>query len=79
LRQLAIAKEIARVIDLFKGQSVYTRFFCVRFSVPDGATAQLLPLLFTYVIAREKQRKQLGSGAIADKETDAKNASVDGP
>jgi hypothetical protein len=32
-----------------------------------------------YVIAREKQRKQLGSGAIADGETDAKNASVDGP
>jgi hypothetical protein len=31
------------------------------------------------VIAREKQRKHLGSGAIADRETDAKNASVDGP
>jgi hypothetical protein len=31
------------------------------------------------VIAREKQRKQLGDGAIADRETDAKNASVDGP
>jgi hypothetical protein len=30
----------------------------------------------TYVIA---QRKQLGGGAIADGETDAKNASVDGP
>jgi hypothetical protein len=29
------------------------------------------------VIAREKQRKKLGSGAIADGETDAKNASVD--
>jgi hypothetical protein len=33
----------------------------------------------TYVIAQEKQRKHLGSGAIADGETDAKNASVDGP
>jgi hypothetical protein len=33
----------------------------------------------TYVISREKQRKQLGGGAIADRETDAKNASVDGP
>jgi hypothetical protein len=33
----------------------------------------------SYVIAREKQRKQLGSGAIAEGETDAKNASVDGP
>jgi hypothetical protein len=32
--------------------------------------------VITYVIA---QRKQLGSGAIADGETDAKNASVDGP
>jgi hypothetical protein len=30
----------------------------------------------TYMIAREKQRKQLVSGAIADGETDAKNASV---
>jgi hypothetical protein len=30
----------------------------------------------TYVIA---QRKKLGGGAIADGETDAKNASVDGP
>jgi hypothetical protein len=43
----------------------------------------LLPNCFlcfiTYVIAREKQRKHLGSGAIADGETDAKNASVDGP
>jgi hypothetical protein len=36
-------------------------------------------LLFTYVIAREKQRKLVGSGAITDGETDAKNASVDGP
>jgi hypothetical protein len=60
-------------------RSVYTRVFCFRFSVCDGATAQLLPLLFTYVIAREKQRKQLGGGTIADGETDAKNASVDGP
>jgi hypothetical protein len=34
---------------------------------------------FTYVIAREKQRSQLGGGTIADGETDAKNASVDGP
>jgi hypothetical protein len=34
-------------------------------------------LLFTYVIAREKQRKLRGSGAITDGETDAKNASVD--
>jgi hypothetical protein len=34
---------------------------------------------FTYVIAREKQRRLLGGGAIADGTTDAKNASVDGP
>jgi hypothetical protein len=32
-----------------------------------------------YVIAQEEQRKELGSGAIADGETDAKNASVDSP
>jgi hypothetical protein len=31
------------------------------------------------LIAREKQRKQLGGGAIADRETIANNASVDGP
>jgi hypothetical protein len=31
------------------------------------------------VIAREKQREQLGSGAIADGETRAKNASGNGP
>jgi hypothetical protein len=31
------------------------------------------------VIAREMQRKLVGSGAITDGETDAKNASVDGP
>jgi hypothetical protein len=31
------------------------------------------------VIAREKQRHQLGSGAITDGTTDAKNASGDGP
>jgi hypothetical protein len=31
------------------------------------------------VIVQEKQRKQLGSGAITDRETDAKNTSVDGP
>jgi hypothetical protein len=33
----------------------------------------------TYVIAREKQGKLLGGGAIADGTTDAINASVDGP
>jgi hypothetical protein len=35
--------------------------------------------IITSVIAREKQKKQLGSGNIADEETDAKNATVDGP
>jgi hypothetical protein len=58
--------------------AVYTRVFCVRFSVRDGAAAQLLPLLFSRDHVREKQRKQLGSGAIADEGTDAQNASVDG-
>jgi hypothetical protein len=33
----------------------------------------------TRVIAREKQREQLGSGTIADGETRAKNASGNGP
>jgi hypothetical protein len=34
---------------------------------------------FTYAIAREKQGNLLGGGAITNGETDAKNASVDGP
>jgi hypothetical protein len=33
----------------------------------------------TYLIARKKQRKLLGGGAIADGTTNATNASVDGP
>jgi hypothetical protein len=36
-------------------------------------------LAITRVIAREKQREQLGSGAIADGETRAKNATGNGP
>jgi hypothetical protein len=36
-------------------------------------------LLFSRDHVREKQRKLVGSGAITDGETDAKNASVDGP
>jgi hypothetical protein len=59
--------------------AVYTRVFCIRCPVSDGAAAQHLPLLFTYVIAQEKQRKLVGSGAITHGETDAKNARVDGP
>jgi hypothetical protein len=53
-------------------RAVYTHVFCVRCPVRDGAAAQQLPLLFTYVIAREKQRKLVGSDAITDGETDAK-------
>jgi hypothetical protein len=70
-----IADHVGRTVE----RVVYTRVFCVRYPVRDGAAAQQLPLLFTYVIAREKQRKLVGSGAITDGETDAKNASVDGP
>jgi hypothetical protein len=36
-------------------------------------------LLFSRDHVREKQRKMVGSGAITDGQTDAKNASVDGP
>jgi hypothetical protein len=43
----------------------------------------MLPLLFsraiTRVILREKEREQLGGGAIADGETRAKIASGNGP
>jgi hypothetical protein len=69
-------------IDILKKylRAVYTRFFCVRFSVRDGAAAKLLCLRdHIRDHAREKPRKQFGSGAITDGETDAKNASVDGP
>jgi hypothetical protein len=53
-----------------KNMAVYTRVFCVRFSVRDGGAAHQFPLLFTCVIAREKQRKLVGSGAItAEKRT----------
>jgi hypothetical protein len=62
--------------------AVSTCVFCSRFSVRDGAAAQLLPLLFSRDHARnrarEKQREQLGGGAIADGETRAKNASGNG-
>jgi hypothetical protein len=59
--------------------AVYTRVFCVRFSVRDGAAAPQFPLLFSRDHVREKQRKLLGGGAITDGTTDAKIASVDGP
>jgi hypothetical protein len=59
--------------------AVYTHVFRSRFSVRDGSTTQLLPLLFSRNHAREKQREQLGGGTIADGETRAKNASGNGP
>jgi hypothetical protein len=40
-------------------------------------TNRLVHLLLTHQIAREKQRKQLGGSAIANRETDAKNASAE--
>jgi hypothetical protein len=65
------------IVSIYRTGLCYV--FSVRCPVRDGATAQQLPLLFTNMIAREKQRKLVGSGAITDGETDAKNASVDGP
>jgi hypothetical protein len=60
-------------------RAVYTRVF----GSVSRSTMAPLPNCFLciirYVIAREKQRKQLGSGAIADGETKAKRARVDGP
>jgi hypothetical protein len=40
-------------------------------------TNRLVPLLLKYQIAREKQRKQLGGSAIANRETDAKYVSTE--
>jgi hypothetical protein len=37
--------------------AVYTRVFCSRFSVRDGAAAKLVPLLFSYHHARDRARK----------------------
>jgi hypothetical protein len=41
-------------------RAVYTRDFCVRFSIRDGATAQLLPLLFSRDHVREKAKEAVG-------------------
>jgi hypothetical protein len=60
-------------------RAVYTRVFA---SVSPSAMAPLPNsfLCFSLAITYEiMQRKQLGGGSIADGETDAKNASVDGP
>jgi hypothetical protein len=51
-------------------RAVYTRVFCVRFSVRDGAAAFLC---FSRTRSREKkQRKLMGGGAITDGEMDAR-------
>jgi hypothetical protein len=61
-----------------KGPSTLAFFASV---VPSVMAPMLNSFLcaITYMIAREKQRKLLGIGTIADGITDAKNASVDGP
>jgi hypothetical protein len=41
-------------------RAVYTRVFCVRFSVRDGATAQLLPLLFSRDHVRDRAKEAAG-------------------
>jgi hypothetical protein len=43
------------------------------------AMTMVMVYMYICVIAREKQRHQLGGGAITDGTTDAKNASGDGP
>jgi hypothetical protein len=61
-----------------KGPSTLAFFASVSLSAMAPLPNSYL-CFFTYVIAREKQRKLLGGGAITDGTTDAKNASVDGP
>jgi hypothetical protein len=46
-----------------KGLSVYTRVFCVRFSVRDGAPAQLLPSLFSRNHVRDRAKETVGRSA----------------
>jgi hypothetical protein len=41
-------------------RAVYTRCFCVRFSVRDGATAQLLPFLFHVRDCARKAKEAVG-------------------
>jgi hypothetical protein len=53
----------------YKGPSTLAFFASVMAPLPNSFLC-----FFTYVIAREKQRSQLGGGTIADGETDAKNA-----
>jgi hypothetical protein len=66
------------LLSLAKGPSTLAFFASVAPSVMAPLPKSFLCAIM-YVIAREKQRKQFGGGAIADGETDAKNASVDGP
>jgi hypothetical protein len=61
------------VVDVWVGKGAYTLAF---FASVSPFVMALPPYCFlctiTYVITQEKQSKQLGSGAIADWETDAK-------
>jgi hypothetical protein len=68
-------------IDILKKylRAVYTRFFCVRFSVRDGAAAQLAPLLFSRDHVREKAKKAVGQRRHHGRRNGRKNVSVDGP
>jgi hypothetical protein len=52
LSDMKTPSKTPRVIDPLR--AVYTRVFCVRFSVRDGAAAQQLPLLFH---VRDRARK----------------------
>jgi hypothetical protein len=62
-----VGRKLQTLLKLF----VFTnRFLRVRFH---------WRFLHTRVIAREKQKEQLGRGAIADGETQAKNASGNSP
>jgi hypothetical protein len=46
--EVKAAKKLSRIITKRRLSGVYTRVFCIRFSLRDGAAAQLLPLLFSH-------------------------------
>jgi hypothetical protein len=60
-------------------RAVYTRVFCVRCPVRDGASAQQSPLLFSRDHVRGKAKEAIGQRRHHGRRNDAKNASVDGP
>jgi hypothetical protein len=70
MRENADRSVILFVISL---RAVYTRVFCVRFSVHDGATAQLLSLLFSRKHVRDRPKENVGRRRYRGRRNGCKN------